>query len=229
MWIPRPALDDALRDDWRELLASHHSDPVEVDAVFDDLLGRLHALDRWHHGVERLTEVLRWIERLEHRADDPHTVRLTAWVATSAADVARGAESVGSAQWAARVLSRVGVRPAVVTDVERLLTVLGEYDPDDTDADGEVLCDAQLAVLGAVAAEYRVHVDASRWKSGLSAAVWSEQRRQTVDELLRRDSVFRTPEMRAVREGRAQLNIAREATELRTRCLQGSRARADRR
>ena len=39
MWIPRPALDDALRDDWRELLASHHSDPVEVDARWASLRG----------------------------------------------------------------------------------------------------------------------------------------------------------------------------------------------
>lgn len=207
---------DAAHGRWRTLLAAQHPDPAEVDAVFADLVRRLHAPGRWHHDLQRLTGVLHWIDRLEHRAHEPRTVRLTAWVATAGEDVVHGGERAGSARWAARSLPRVGVGPAVLCDVERLLTgVLKDHDPADDDADGQVLCDADLAVLGAGATDYRAHVDALRRESGLPEAAWREHRRATVHELLRRVSVFHTPEMRAAREGRAQLNIAREAAALR--------------
>ncbi len=202
------------RDRWRDVVAPLHADPAEVDATFTDLASRLQAPDRWHHNLRRLTGVLDWIDRLDHRAHDPHVVRLATWVATTGTDVTGGGHAC-SARWAARALPRVGVDPSALADVRRLLGVLDDHDPADDDADGHVLCDADAAALGATAADYRAHVAELRRESGLPEAVWREERLRTVYGLLRRESVFRTPEMRAAREGRAQLNIAREAAGLR--------------
>jgi predicted metal-dependent HD superfamily phosphohydrolase len=193
---------------WRELLAGQDPDPAQVDAAFTDLSCLPRSPDRWSDGPRRRLDVLHWIERLEHRARDPHAVRLAAWAAEA------NGHALGGARWSALWLPRVGVQPPVLADVERLLTVLRQHDPDDDDADGEVLCDADWAVLGAPANEYRDYVDRLRRDSDLPEAAWLHARRRAVRELLNRDSVFRTPEMRAAREGRAQLNLAREAAAL---------------
>jgi predicted metal-dependent HD superfamily phosphohydrolase len=236
----RPALVDTASECWGELLTPRCPDPAAVDALFGELLQRLQASDRWPNNLRRLVDTLGWIERLEHRAHDPYTVRLTAWAAASTSDISAGDTTTGDtttgdtttgdtanrvasasgpdvdgARWAVCGLGRAGVQPALLTGVERLLGVLPEHDPVHGDADAEVLCDADWAVLGAPATEYRDHVDELRRESTLPEAGWSRHRLLTVRELLGRDSVFRTPEMRAAREGRAQLNIAREAAGLR--------------
>lgn len=116
---------------------------------------------------------------------------------------ARHPETVELAVWFAGVEER----PARVTEeVRRLLDVLKNHDPAPDDADGHVLSDADLAILSAPADAYGAYVKKLR--------VDDETRLAQIDALLQRDSIYRTPEMRAGREARAQLNLARERAAL---------------
>src|SRR5581483_2931192 len=97
--------------------------------------------------------------------------------------------------------------PAGVTEeVRRLLGVLMDHDPADDDGDGQVLSDADLAILSASADTYAAYIK--------RLDVDDETRLAEIDALLKRDSIYRTPEMRAAREARAQLNLARERASL---------------
>ncbi len=112
-------------------------------------------------------------------------------------------EAVELAVWFAGVEQLPG---PLSEDVRRLLEVLTDHDPADDDGDGQVLSDAKLAILGAPADEYRRHAEGLR--------IEKAERLQQIEALLRRDSIYRTPEMRAGREARAQLNLARERAAL---------------
>lgn len=86
--------------------------------------------------------------------------------------------------------------------------MLETHDPAPDDGDGQVLSDADLAILSAPAHEYRRHCE----RLGIDPV----QRLGQVSALLARESIYRTPEMRAGHEARAQLNLARERAALTT-------------
>jgi predicted metal-dependent HD superfamily phosphohydrolase len=134
--------------------------------------------------LERVAYSLSHADELEHRARHPENVELALWLA--------GAEHLP---------------PGIRADVQRLLRVLETHEPDGEDADGQVLSDADLAILSAPAREYR------RYAAQLCPDQPALRLRQ-INALLARDSIYRTPEMRAGREARAQLNLARERAAL---------------
>lgn len=133
--------------------------------------------------LDRVVYSLRYVEELEHRARHPETVELAVWLAG-----------------APRLPAGVG------EDIRRLVDVLGHHDPEPDDDDGQVVSDADLAILSAPAGEYRRYCEELR--------VDPDIRLGEVNVLLGRDSIYRTPEMRAGREARAQLNLARERAAL---------------
>lgn len=145
--------------------------------------------------LDRVAYRLRHVDELDHRSRHPEAVELAVWLAG-----------------APRLPAGVG------EDVRRLLGVLEHHDPAPDDGDGQVLSDADLAILSAPADEYRRHCE----RLGLDPAV----RLQQVDALLARESIYRTPEMRAGREARAQLNLARERAALLTTVGSAKSARA---
>jgi predicted metal-dependent HD superfamily phosphohydrolase len=202
------------------LHTSRGADPVLIDAVFDDLEARHR--DRPHHHLGRVLGMLDRIDELDHRLHEPVAVRLAAWVAAVEVDAAVP-DRHGSARWAARRLPELGAPAAEVATVTGLLTALAGHDPcgaldrtrgGDSDCggpggpDAAVLCDADLAGLGDDPDGYARRLAELRREGG---PAWPAIRAEQVRVLRRRESVFRTPELRATREGRAQLNLAREA------------------
>ncbi len=173
----RPLDKSELEARWRELLSRHGL----VDE--DDLRARL--------DLDRIADMLRHLDELEHRARQPEVVELAIWFS--------GAERL----------------PAGLSeDVGRLLEVLKDHDPQPDDPDGQVLSDADLAILSAPPDEYAARFGQ---RDGSTAP-----RLRQVNDLLARDSIYRTPEMRAGREARAQLNLARERVSLTRRRISRS-------
>ena len=104
-----------------------------------------------------------------------------------------------------------------VTEATRLVRLTATHDPDPGDVDGAVLCDADLAVLGAASAQryevYRsrvrreyAHVDDDGWRSGRAAVL---------EGLLRRPTIFHTPEGQRRWETTARHNLTAELRSLR--------------
>ncbi|GGL07074.1 hypothetical protein Sme01_12060 [Sphaerisporangium melleum] len=114
-----------------------------------------------------------------------------------------------------------GARPATgpldgrrVAEVARLVRLTAGHDPAPGDRDGEVLCDADLAVLAgpgydayarAVRQEYR-HVPDDAFRAG---------RARVLDGLLALPSLYRTPPARERWEAAARRNLRAELAELR--------------
>jgi predicted metal-dependent HD superfamily phosphohydrolase len=138
-----------LRDRWNRLLP-------DAQPLGEDLLARYAEDHRHYHDQRHLTEVLDTIDELADLADDPDTVRLAAWFHDAIYDARAdpGENEEVSAQLAELELSAYGVAAATVTEVGRLIRLTSDHVCEPGDANGAVLCDADLRILSLPADRY---------------------------------------------------------------------------
>src|SRR5262245_18163999 len=103
-------------------------------------------------GAEHLAEVLIALDELADPV--PRPIRFAAWYHDAVYDPRRDDNEERSAELAAVTLSDAGAEPADVAEVQRLVRLTASHDPTSDDADGQLLCDADLAILGSSPARY---------------------------------------------------------------------------
>jgi len=122
--------------------------------------------------------------------------------------------------------ARAGLRGLVpdgrVDEVERLVLLTAGHDPAPDDADGAVLCDADLAVLAGPPDAYVAYASAVREEYGhLSDDEFTAGRIAVLEHLLGLPALYRTPEGARLWAERAVANITAELTLLRGRAASG--------
>lgn len=158
---------------------------------------------RWYHTWDHARAVAHHAASL---GGDRPTL-LAAWFHDAVYDGRPGADEAASAALLAAWLPD---DPDAV-EAARLVRVTAGHDPDPDDEAGAILCDADLAVLGAppegyqayrraVRREYR-HLDDAAWRAGRAAVLRS---------LLDRPAVFRTAEGAVRWEAAARRNMGEE-------------------
>jgi predicted metal-dependent HD superfamily phosphohydrolase len=162
------------------------------------------------------------VDEVGDAATDPAAVRLAAWYHDVAYDPQRSDnEEVSAAR------ARIGllglVEPATVEEVERLVLLTAGHDPAPDDANGAVLCDADLAVLAGPPEAYAAYASAVREEYGhLSDEVFTAGRTAVLEQLLALPALYRLPETAAQWTGRARANLTAELSLLRSRSATGS-------
>jgi predicted metal-dependent HD superfamily phosphohydrolase len=180
----------------------------ELQAAYDDP-------GRRYHGTRHLAEVLARLDELRAAgavfADLP--VRLAAWFHDSVYDGERDAEE-RSAAWAEDGLAGV-VDAAVVREVARLVRLTETHRPEDDDANGCALSDADLAILAAGAQRYAEYRAAIRDEYGhLDDGEFRRGRAHVLKHLLDKETIFHTPYARDTWEALARANLEAELLEL---------------
>lgn len=181
--------------------------------AFDRLVARHGDGDRHYHGFDHAESVVDHVLALHQPGDDWAVAVLAAWYHDVVYDATgpRGANEGTSAVVAVDELSALGASLAAVGSVARLVCVTAGHNPSDGDRAGALLCDADLAVLGAdsdvydqylagVRAEY-AHVDDGAWRTG---------RRMVLCSFLDRPLIYRTSAGQSAWEASARTNISRE-------------------
>ena len=182
----------------------------------DRLLAAYAEPGRGYHDLRHLEEVL---DRLDELADhgvrfDPTTVGLAAWFHDAVYDGAPGAED-RSAQWAETGLPDVGVAPAGVAEVARLVRLTERHDPGPDDPDGAALCDADLAVLASPPSRYEEYVAGVRREyAHVPEPLFRAGRAAVLRHLLARPSLFSTAHGRRSWEAVARASVSRELAAL---------------
>jgi len=204
---------DELQARWA-WLAVALANPPGISTIGDGLLASWTQPHRAYHDAVHLLAVLHRIEDLAEHAADLRAVRLAAWYHDAVYDGAPDDEE-RSAQRAAAELGAAGLDPALVAEVARLVRLTMHHDPAPEDRNGETLCDADLAILAAPAADYAaytravraeyVHVDDAAFRAGRAAVLQS---------LLDLPQLFRTSVGRTDWEPQARANLRAELTEL---------------
>ncbi|MET9058531.1 hypothetical protein ABZX99_12025 [Streptomyces antibioticus] len=155
---------DALRARFADTLqaARDHREGPDPALYADRLLTRWQEPQRHYHTLTHLTAVLDHVDTLEAYATDPAAVRLAAWFHDAVYLPDRSENEERSARLAERALPEAGVPGARTAEVARLVRLTVTHDPADDDRDGQVLCDADLAILAAPPSAYAAYTAAVR-------------------------------------------------------------------
>ena len=203
---------DALRARFRRTLeGARSSGGPDPDPYVDNLLTRWQEPQRRYHTLTHLTVVLDHVDVLEKYADDPDVVRLAAWFHDAVYLPDRSENEERSARLAERALPEAGVSEAKTAEVARLVRLTVTHDPAEGDRDGEVLCDADLAILAASPQTYAAYTAAVREEYGfVPSDAFREGRAAVLRQLLELPRLFRTPYGQAKWEATARYNLAAE-------------------
>jgi predicted metal-dependent HD superfamily phosphohydrolase len=200
-------------DAWAALVGDSPTSRTEWSAV----VAAWSEPHRRYHGLHHLAAVLGTVADLETAATDPAAVRLAAWYHDVVYDPGRqDNEEVSAAR------ARAGLRGLVpeerVEEVARLVLVTTAHDPAPDDADGAVLCDADLAVLASPAEAYAAYASAVREEYGhLPDDVFTAGRIAVLEHLLALPELYRLPAVAPGWTPRARANLTAELTLLRER------------
>ncbi|WP_436525870.1 HD domain-containing protein [Actinoplanes sp. HUAS TT8] len=205
------SLPDQFRTAARDAGAT--ADDTDLDSAANYLLTRWNEPQRHYHDVTHLASVLEVVDRFAELAPHPDRVRLAAWMHDAVYDpkALGDANERDSAEFAQGLLATLGVPDEVAAEVARLVGLTAGHATEDNDPDGELLCDADLAILAsdeeryaryaaAIRREY-AHVPDSDFRAGRS---------RVLTELLKLPSIYRLAPIREEWESRAQANLKAE-------------------
>lgn len=185
-----------------------------MDDVGAALLGRWGEPHRSYHDLSHLRGILAGVDALEGFADDPDAVRLAAWY-HDAVYAGQSDDEENSALLAESDLTDLGVDPAFVAEVGRLVRVTITHDPAAGDHNGQVLSDADLAVLAVPPADYQHNTARVRAEYGhVSDADFGLWRGRMIEAMLAGPSLYRTDEGRRLWEDAARTNLKAELAAL---------------
>lgn len=208
----------------------HELEPEELDAELTTrwdalmpvspelgraLLRRYAEGHRRYHDRAHLLQVLRMVDQLAGE-EDLYLVRLAAWFHDAVYDLPERelTNEEASARLSIRELSRAGFEQEDITQVARLVRLTATHAPGGRDPEGELLCDADLAVLAAPPERYHAYVAAVRAEY---AAVPEERflrGRLAVLEPLADSEIFRSGKAQSLKAA-ARANLERELWSLR--------------
>ncbi|MER6220479.1 HD domain-containing protein [Streptomyces sp. 900105755] len=209
-----------LRSRWLGAFLGSRDDDSCVPSPYryaDELLRRWQEPQRRYHTVAHLVAVLDRIDVLEEYADDPDLVRLAAWFHDAVYLPDRSTNEERSARLAERALPEAGLPARQTAEVARLVRLTVTHDPAPGDRNGEVLCDADLAILAAPPSAYAAYTAEVREEYHfVPNDAFRAGRSAILRQLLDLPQLFRTPYGRTEWEPTARYNLAAELEMLST-------------
>jgi predicted metal-dependent HD superfamily phosphohydrolase len=193
------------------------ADDTDLAAAGQHLLGAWSAPHRHYHTVTHLVAVLDVVDDHADLAADPDRVRLAAWLHDAVYDprALGDTNERDSAEFAEGLLGALGVPAATAADVARLVGLTAGHATDDGDADGELLCDADLAILASDPARYAAYTEAIRREyAHVPDADFRAGRATVLNELLKLPTLYRLPPLTAKWEAQARANLTGELESL---------------
>lgn len=191
---------------WNQLLPG-------CPALGEEMMDRWAEPHRRYHTPEHLLDVLEALDRLfdEHDDDDARLrVRLAAWFHDAVYNGVAGEDEEASAELAASCLGRIA-GPTDAAEVARLVRLTSSHSPLAGDRTGELLCDADLAVLGRAPAGYVRYLRAVREEyAHVPDDAFAEGRAAVVHRLLALEPLYRTGRAQALWLDRARVNLRGE-------------------
>ncbi|MFE6198168.1 hypothetical protein [Streptomyces sp. NPDC057838] len=177
----------------------------------ENLLTRWREPQRRYHTAGHLAAVLDRVDDLQEYARDPDVVRLAAWFHDAVYLPDRSENEERSARLAERALAEAGVPDAKTAEVARLVRLTVTHDPADDDPDGQVLCDADLAVLASPPSAYAAYTAAVREEYHfVPNDAFRAGRAAILRQLLDLPRLFRTPYGAEHWEATARYNLSSE-------------------
>ncbi|MFI5493238.1 metal-dependent phosphohydrolase [Actinoplanes sp. NPDC051859] len=189
----------------------------DLEAAGSYLLGRWSEPQRQYHDVSHLTAVLDVVDGHAGLAAYPDRVRLAAWLHDAIYDprALGDANERDSADFARGLLTTLGLPAEVAAEVARLVGLTAGHATAETDPDGELLCDADLAILAAEPDRYLAYTEAIRREyAHVPDDTFRAARAQVLVSLLELPAIYRHAPLHEAWEAAARANLERELRKL---------------
>lgn len=187
------------------------------EAAFIDLAAMHDTSDRYYHRFAHASAVVDAVLSLHSGGDNWAVGIMAAWYHDAVYDAraARGTNEGASAVVAVEALTGLGASLTATGAVARLIALTASHHPATGDRIGQVLCDADLSILGADDDAYDAYTVAVRAEyAHVADADWLVGRRRVLRTFLDRPAIFRTEAASAAWEATARGNISRELSQL---------------
>lgn len=182
---------------------------------------RVQLRDRWrephrvYHDERHLAECLRLFDEYRGFAVDAEAVEAALWLHDAIYDPARDDNEVESAALARRLLLADSVGGARIAQVEALILAT-RHVATPRDADAQLVCDIDLAILGADDARFDEYErDVRREYGFVPEAAFRAARAAVLERFLDRSAIYTTPALHERFEVRARTNLGRSLRALR--------------
>jgi len=194
--------------EWHRLLLPFRAPEPAVTSALADLISRYSEPSRHYHNLTHVSEVLGVISSL---VGTDAAVRLAAWFHDAVYDSRAKDNEERSADLAEAVLTRLGLPAGLVANVERLVLLTKTHSAEADDGEGQVLLDADLAILGAEEDRYDDYAAAIRREyAWVAEDAYREGRRRVLEGFLKRPRIYFTDALFRSHEGQARRNLRRE-------------------
>ncbi|MGW8374326.1 hypothetical protein [Streptomyces sp. ODS28] len=214
-------IHESLLSRWTALLVSARGGTPDPDPApyGEKLLERWSEPQRRYHSLDHLLHVLNRVDELASHthASGPHSgmdvdaVLLAAWFHDAVYRPDRSENEERSANLAERALPEAGVSDERTAEVARLVRLTVTHDPEPGDTNGELLCDADLAVLAGTPEEYARYAADVREEYGfVPDDAFRAGRSDVLRQLLDLPQLFRTSYAYDNWERVARRNLATE-------------------
>lgn len=206
-----------LRDRWTKTLIAARGGVSAPDPApyAENLLARWSEPQRHYHTVDHLAAMLHHIDVLQEYAADADLVRLAAWFHDAVYLPERSENEERSARLAERALAEAGLPPESTAEVARLVRLTITHAPAPDDTNGQVLCDADLAILASAPEPYAAYTAAVREEYVfVPADAFRAGRAAVLRQLLDLPRLFHTPYGGTHWEAAARENLTAELASL---------------
>jgi len=206
-----------LSDRWSVTVTAAGSTASAEDrrAAGTALLRRWAEPHRSYHTFDHLTAMLSTVDSLATGDGDRTAVELAVWFHDAVYDPLRADNEEASALLAEAALTALGVPGRTIAEVARLVRLTASHEPTPDDANGRLLCDADLAILAAPPPAYRRYAAAVRAEyAHLDDATFRAGRAAVLRRMLARPRLFSLPSAQDKWGKRGRINMAMELAAL---------------
>ncbi len=193
---------------WRDLWASLGSDS-SYDALYHQIVAAYGEPHRAYHGLAHLEHCLEQLDAHCNLAEAAGEVELALWFHDAIYCSTKSDNEQQSADWARSAILEAELADAVADRVSALILAT-RHDAAPEGADGRLIVDVDLSILGSPPDAYDRYEDAVRREYRfVPGFLFRKKRRQFLDSFLRRDAIFLTEPFFELYESQARSNLRR--------------------
>lgn len=207
---------EALKARWRThvQMLGNFSAPL-VGTLFENLCRSYAEPQRRYHTLSHISWLFDCLERHADEIEDPARLAFATWYHDVVYDPRRQDNEAKSAERAMKELDSLGAEPELRSHVVQLILATRNHASGGRDYDDDIFLDADFAILGSSADEYRTYASQVREEYGhLDDAAWAKGRTTFLAKTAERPRLFRTGIFEGEYAPQARTNIQWELEQL---------------
>lgn len=221
--MPRTSpVENRVQAAWRLCMDAFGIEPSASMPVFQDLVRRYQEPQRHYHNLRHIAQALtvaRFLADLVRpgptASGDAVTLLLAILYHDAVYDPRRSDNEARSADLATQQLKQLAIPQNVIQTVDRCIRLTASHQPERQDTTGQILCDADLAILSAKPGRYAGYCQAIRREyAWVPESRFVGERAKVLRGFLARAWIYHTETMRRLRETRARANLERELMDM---------------